>query len=84
MSNFLKSTEGSKLVNAGPKAQKFFRLSKTNMNQHFKTTAKARYTAKASAKPVRAKVATGAAAVLAVISIGELLRTFMKTVRKCH
>ena len=69
MTNFLKSTEGSRLVNAQPKAQKFFGISKTNVNRHFKATARAQY--KANYKPVRAKVANGAAAVLAIIAIGK-------------
>ena len=70
MANFLKTTEGSRLINAQPKAQKFFSVSKTNINSHFKATAKAQY--KANYKPIRGKVASGAAAVMAVITIGKL------------
>ncbi len=71
MAKFLKTTDGSRLINAQPKAQKLFRVSKTNINSHFKATAKAQY--KANYKPIRGKIATGAAAVLAVVTIGKFL-----------
>ena len=71
MANFLKTTEGSRLINAQPKAQKLFSVSKTNINSHFKATAKAQY--KANHKPIKGKIAGGAAAVLALVTIGKIL-----------
>ena len=71
MANFLKTTEGSRLINAQPKAQKLLGVSKTNINSHFKATAKAQY--KSNYKPIRGKIASGAAAVLALVTIGRAL-----------
>jgi hypothetical protein len=82
MANLLKSTEGSRLINAQPKAQKLFGVSKTNINSHFKATAKAQY--KANYKPIRGKVAAGAAAVLAVITIGKLQLFFAHFSSQCN
>ncbi|XP_028401255.1 uncharacterized protein LOC114524364 [Dendronephthya gigantea] len=82
MSNFLKTSEGSRLINAKPTAQKFFGVSKTNINSHFKATAKAQY--KSNFKPIRGKIATGAAAVLAVISIGLEIYSAVMKVKACQ
>ena len=82
MANFLKTTEGSRLINAQPKAQKLLGVSKTNINSHFKATAKAQY--KANYKPIRGKIASGGAAVLAVITIGLEIYAAVMKVKACQ